>query len=378
MQRGSIRQNGNHWLLKYRVKVVKDGKQFWKDEYHKLAPVGRQHQTKESVQSLADVFLATINVGTSLPQSGDQLGTYLDNFLKQGIGGRGNPLNPTTLKSYRDMYKLALPYIDGLELRKVRTPDINRIFDQVRHNAGPNGRAHTVYRNLKHFLNSALKRAIGQGLIEYNPVRDSVSISGNPIDTHKTTLQETKAIVKALSKGTTKSAVVAKNAVMIATFTGLRMEEILGLKWEDYDGNVLDIKRAVVHGKILETKTLHSKAPIPVVGLIKKTLKEHRAVNSGRGFMFHDGEGKQLYGFGNLVRDIRPILEQEKVQWYGWHGFRRGLNVQLKKLEVDFETRQNILRHAPEGVTDRHYSEPNIEQMRGALEKVEAVYKRLK
>src|SRR5205809_482068 len=378
MQRGSVQQNGNHRLLKYRIKVVKGGQQIWKDEYQKLAPVGRQHQTKESVQALADVFLASINVGTSQPQSADQLEAYLENFLTQGIGGRGNPLNPTTIKSYRDMFKLIKPYIGGLELRKVRTPHINNVFEQIRRNAGPNGRAHTVYRNLKHFLNSAFKRAIGQGLIEYNPVRDSVSVTGNPIDTHKTTLQETKAIVKALSKGTTKSAVIAKNAVMIATFTGLRLEEILGLKWEDYDGKILDIKRAVVSGKILDTKTLHSKAPIPVVQLVKKTLKEHRAVNSGTGFMFHDGEGKQLYGFGNLVRDIRPILEKEKVQWHGWHGFRRGLNVQLKKLGVDFETRQNILRHAPEGVTDRHYSEPNIEQMRKALEKVEAVYKRLK
>lgn len=378
MQRGSIRENGNWWLLKYRVKVLKDGQQVWKDEYHKLAPVDRQHQTKESVQALADVFLSSINVGNSNPQSGDSLADYLENFLTQGVGGRGNQLNPTTVKSYRDMFKLAKPYIEKLELRKVRTPDINNIFEQVRRNAGPNGRAHTVYRNLKHFLNSAFKRAIGQGLIDHNPVRDSISISGNPIDTHKTTLQETKAIVKALDKGKTNSAVIAKNAVMIAAFTGLRLEEILGLKWEDYDGKVLDIKRAVVHGKVLETKTLHSKAPIPVVGLVKKTLAEHVAVNSGKGFMFHDGEGKQLYGFGNLVRDIRPILEEQKVQWHGWHGFRRGLNVELKRLEIDFETRQNILRHAPEGVTDRHYSEPNIEQMREALKKVEAVYKRLK
>src|SRR5439155_21041077 len=103
----------------------------------------RQHQTKESVQALADVFLTSTNVGTSQPQSAEQLGTYLDNFLKRGIGGRGNPLNPTTIKSYRAMYKLALPYIDGLELRKVRTPHINHVFEQVRRNAGPNGRAHT-------------------------------------------------------------------------------------------------------------------------------------------------------------------------------------------------------------------------------------------
>lgn len=378
MQRGSIRQNGNHWLLKYRVKVVKNGQQVWKDEYHKLAPVDRQHQTKESVQALADVFLASVNVGNSNPQSGDSLATYLENFLTQGIGGRGNQLNPTTIKSYRDMFKLAKPYIEKLELRKVRTPDINNIFEQIRKNAGPDGRANTVYRNLKHFLNSAFKRAIAKGMVEFNPVRDSISVTGNPIETHKTTLQETKAIVNALSKGKTKSAIVAKNAVMIAAFTGLRLEEILGLKWEDYNGKVLDVKRAVVRGLILETKTLHSKAPIPVIGLVKKTLAEHLKVNSGTGFMFHDGEGKQLYGFGNLVRDIRPILEKQKVQWHGWHGFRRGLNVAMRKLGIEFDVRQNIMRHAPEGVTDRNYDEPDIDRMREALEKVEATYRKIK
>lgn len=377
MQKGSIRRNGNWWIWKGREKVLVNGHTVWKDVYRKLAPVDRQHQTKESVQRLADIEAMKLNATASTALSGDSFSTYLENFITAGIGGRGNPLNPTTIRSYRVMYKLMLPYIGGLELRKVRTPDINKIFEQVRRDSGPEGRAHTVYRNLKHFLNSAFRRAIAQGLVEFNPVRDSISITGNPIDTHKTTLRETKATVGALSKGKTKSAIVGKNAVMIAAFTGLRVEEILGLKWEDYDGNVLDVKRAVVHGQILETKTLHSKAPIPVIGLVQETLAEHRKVNSGVGFIFHDGKGKQLYGFGNLVRDIKQTLAKSNVQWFGWHGFRRGLNVALKKEGVDFETRQNIMRHAPEGVTDRHYSEPDIEEMRKALEKVEAAYKRL-
>lgn len=377
MQKGTIRQNGNWWIWKGREKVLVNGKAVLKDVYRKLAPVDRQHQTKESVQRLADIEAMKLNATASTALSGDSFDTYLDNFITAGIGGRGNPLNPTTIGSYRVMFRLMQPYLNGLELRKVRTPDINKIFEQVRRDSGPDGRAHTVYRNLKHFLNSAFKRAIAQGLVEFNPVRDSISITGNPIETHKTTLQETKATINALSKGKTKNAIAAKNAVMIAGFTGLRMEEILGLKWEDYDGKVLDVKRAVVNGHVLETKTLHSKAPIPVVKLVQETLADHRNINSGVGFIFHDGKGGHLYSFGNLVRDIRPILRKSNVEWHGWHAFRRGLNVALKKENVDFETRQNIMRHAPEGVTDRHYSEPDIDQMRKALEKVEAAYKRL-
>src|SRR6267142_1016476 len=384
MQRGSIRQNGYFWHMKYRKKVSKTGELVWVDQYHKLAPVDRQHQTEESVRALADVFLAPFNTGTTRPQSADQLITYLENFLNTAIGGRGEKLTENTIRSYRTSLALARPHLAGLELRKVRTPEINQIFYKVQSAAvgskGGKGHAHTTYRNLKNFLSSAFRKAVGDGLVDSNPVRDAITVKGNPSDTYAYSLKEIKTIMKTLTNP------VAKNAVMIFSFTGLRKQEVSGLQWTDYreletekyNGKILDIQRAVVAGEILDVKTQYSKAPVPVIATVEKTLAEHLKVNSGDGYVFHGDTGEPMR-FENLARrHIIPLLEQAGIEFHGFHAFRRGLASTMKDMGVEYETIRDIMRHAPSDVTSKFYAKPSLEKMREALEKVEAKYKSLK
>jgi integrase len=45
----------------------------------------------------------------------------------------------------------------------------------------------------------------------------------------------------------------AQAAFVVLAFTGLRSEGLKGLRWDDYDreNDVLNIKRTIVHGKLL-------------------------------------------------------------------------------------------------------------------------------
>jgi len=382
-QRGSIKQHGNWWVLKYRAKVIKDGEQKSIDQYHKLALIDRDHQPKqdgsapEKVQALADVFLAPINLGTHRPQSADLVSTFLESFLKTGVGGRGEKLSNNTLRNYKVSFTLVKEHLGDLDLRKVKTPEVNQIFRSLKQTKPD--LAHTTYRNVKNFLSSAFRDAVGHGLMDFNPVRDSIILRGKPSNTHAYTLKETKAIVNALSSP------VAKNAVMIFAFTGLRTEEVKGLIWQDwkrgwkdYPGEVLDIQRAVVYGEVVDTKTLYSKAPVPVIGIVKKTLAAHLKVNSGENYVFHGDTGQPLRFENFARRDIIPYLKKAGIEWRGFHAFRRGLDTTLKDLGVDKSTRVDIMRHTPEDVTDKHYGKASLKRMREALEKVEAKYKRIK
>jgi len=50
---------------------------------------------------------------------------------------------------------------------------------------------------------------------------------------------------------------------------------------------------------------------------------------------------------GRLPSDvIRPILQNAKLPWYGWHAFRRGLATNLHRLGVSDRVIQEVLRHA--------------------------------
>jgi integrase len=369
MQRGAIRKHGKFWYLKYRESALENGIKVSKTVNKKLAPASREYQTEESVRALADVILAPLNAGTHQATSVDSLKSFLESFLTKGEGGRGHSLRPSTVKSYNDMFKLAKPHLPDMELRKVRTPDINQIMRTVA--AGDeNGdrRAQTVYYNLKNFLSSAFRYAVGHGLIDSNPVRDAIIPQGADSDTYAYSLEEIHQIMEAVKKP------MAKATIMVATFTGLRMSEIKGLRWEDYDGEVLNVRRGVVEGIVGDTKTKTSKAPVPVVKTLKKVLAVHLKDNSGDGYIFH-GETGEPIRFENLARrDIIPMLAGKKVEWHGLHACRRGLSTILHHKGVDILVVKHILRQSVEGVAEKHYIKPSLERMREALELVENQY----
>jgi hypothetical protein len=183
MQRGSIKKHGKFWVLKYREAVLVNGAVTRKDVYKKLAPIDRDHQTKESVQPLADVLLAPLNVGDRPIQSGDSLTTFLDTFVASGLGGRGEVLKPSTVKHYERMRNLLKPHlVPDIELRKVRTPYVDRVLRA----AASTGKvaAHTTFRNLKAFLSTAFRSAIRSGAIDSNPVRDAAIPRGKGANTY--------------------------------------------------------------------------------------------------------------------------------------------------------------------------------------------------
>lgn len=56
--------------------------------------------------------------------------------------------------------------------------------------------------------------------------------------------------------------------ILLAVWLGLRMSEILGLKWADVDGNVLHIRRALVDEGLKGTKTYSSQRDLPIPAYI--------------------------------------------------------------------------------------------------------------
>lgn len=61
--------------------------------------------------------------------------------------------------------------------------------------------------------------------------------------------------------------------ILLAVWMGLRMSEILGLKWDDIDGDVLHIRRAKVDEGEKTTKTYSSKRDLPIPLHIKNLLE---------------------------------------------------------------------------------------------------------
>jgi|SRR6516225_670705 len=131
----------------------------------------------------------------------------------------------------------------------------------------------------------------------------------------------------------------------------------VNLLWENYDGEQIRISRSYWRSHVQEPKTKKSKAPVPVIAQLAERLNLHWALsaNPASGLMFPTPKGRPI-NLDALATDvIRPTLNAQGLQWYGWHAFRRGLATNLHRLRVQDEIIQRILRHSNVSVTQACY-----------------------
>jgi integrase len=96
----------------------------------------------------------------------------------------------------------------------------------------------------------------------------------------------------------------------VAAFTGLRRAELRGLRWEEYNGQLLMVNRSVWEGFTNEPKTKRSKAGVPFIPRLAAILDRHRLAcgNPSRGPTFANGKGKPANLNNTLNREILPAL----------------------------------------------------------------------
>lgn len=77
---------------------------------------------------------------------------------------------------------------------------------------------------------------------------------------------------------------------------------------------------------------------VPLLNLLDAVKPEH-------GFMFTGSRGGTLDLENFADRVMKPALKAHRLQWHGWHAYRRGLATNLKQMDVDDLTIQAILGH---------------------------------
>jgi integrase len=169
----------------------------------------------------------------------------------------------------------------------------------------------------------------------------------------------------------------AATLIATAAFSGLRRSEIMGLRWEDLDGDELTVRRSAWRptAVVEATKTKASRARIPVISVLAQYLESHRNGFPPDGFIFQGPVSQKPLDLHNLTnRVILPKLREAKIEWCGWHGFRRGLATNLKALDVKPEIAKDILRHANISVTMDIYAQPVAAKSKAAMKKMEKVF----
>jgi integrase len=350
-QTGCLVRRGGWWLLRYRMRAMEEGKLRSVNRAHKLCRVDSAHKTKASVRDLVRDYLKPINDASSEQQPASRLGEFVEKVYLPWVKDHKRP---STHKGYEDMWEGHLKARCGdWWLRDARTADIQHLLDQV---AKEDGLSKTTLKHIKHLLSGIYRFAMQQGLFERaNPV-SAASIPDAPgaSETYAYSLEEVTQMVSALPEP-------AATVVLTAAFTGLRRGEIRGMRWENLESGkplaFYRVSQSIWNGIVTEPKTAKSKAPVPIIGMLAKRLEEHRARsgNPQSGPMFTNTLQKPLDLNELYRRIIKGILQAARIEWHGWHAFRRGLATNLHRLGVDDKTIQAILRHCNVAVTQNVY-----------------------
>ena len=147
----------------------------------------------------------------------------------------------TAITYKRQLTLHLLPFFEGVAVEDIRTDDVQRLFN------GMNG-AKATKQKAKQVLNMIMDTALEEGLIPQNPLKSKhLKITGAASKfTNTYTVEQMQYLVSHLD---TVQTPMDRAYLAIQALHPLRLEEVLGLKWEDVDMNnmVLHIRRAVTH-----------------------------------------------------------------------------------------------------------------------------------
>ena len=170
-----------------------------------------------------------------------------------------------------------------------------------------------------------------------------------------------------------------RTAVLLGASTGLRVGEILGLKWEDVDFETLELRvtRDVVKQRIERCKTEASRKPVPIGAELAEILFAWRsrcAYNQPQDWVFASPamKGRQPYWPSSIYRVyLKPALKELGItDPVGWHTLRHSLGTLMKANGEDVKTIQETLRHANFKVTMDVYTQAVTEVKRSAHNRV--------
>jgi integrase len=170
-----------------------------------------------------------------------------------------------------------------------------------------------------------------------------------------------------------------RTLVLLDAATGLRVSELLALRWEDVNFKTLELSvtRSIWHQVVGNCKTEASAKPVPLDNYMAEDLLQWRRTSPYP--MPHDWvfasptmKGKQPYWPDNLMkRYIRPVAQKAGIhKRIGWHTFRHTFGTLLKANGEDIKTVQELLRHANSKITLEVYTQAMTSNKRAAQSKV--------
>jgi integrase len=365
-QHGYLYENHGAWFVRYRQR----------DESGNVVYAAKHLGCCKDFFDIAEVgqcraqFMQTINRDRLNANSRITLATFVEGAY---LPWTKEERRASTSKGHHEIWRNYLrERVGNLRVREFRTVDASRLLRAI---AKERDLTRTTLQHIKSVLSAIFIYAKNEGVFDgANPV-DGALVPRNarePGQSHTYDLSQVSQILKVLP-------LQAKSLVATAALAGLRRGELRGLQWSDYTTTSLSINRSIWRSVVNLPKTRASRASVPVIRSLAVILEEYRgAMGYPRaGVIFHENDGLPINLDSFTRKVIQPVLQANRIPWYGWHAFRRSLASNLYATGAQDILVQRILRHAKAHVTRDCYIKVFDSTVSSAMHRLQVQFEQL-
>jgi len=372
----AAQESEDHFLQRTRYqlgslsrKTRSRGNDVWQFRFYESGPEGtrlrrtvtigtvKQYPNRRDAMKLVEAFRLKINCDALAHIEPATVGGLVERYISEEL-----PERYSTQQSYLAILKRWIrPKWGDYRLSDVKAVAVEQWLKTLE--LAPKTKVHI--RNLMHLLYENARR---WELADLNPI-ELVRQSGRRLSIPRVLrLEEVQALLAQLEDP-------YRTMVLVAVCLGLRVSEIMGLQWGDFDweNQTVLVQRSVVHGRVGETKTEYSRRPMPLDPALARALwswRERSMYPMDSDWVFASNQGKPRWQESILEDHLKPAAEDAKIGKIGWHTFRHTYSTMLRSLGVDVKVQQELLRHADIQTTMNVYTQAVSDAKREANSKV--------
>lgn len=278
-------------------------------------------------------------------------------------------LKPSSVRIYRyNLDKYVMPAIGSLRLCDVNRSGIEQLLLSIKRKGYSSSTVHSIRITLA----KVLQMAVECRYLDHNPAH-GIRTGGRESHKQRLFLEPTqvRVLLAALSEP-------CRTVVIVAVLTGMRIGEILALRWGrvDFVRGSIEVSETYSDGTFGTPKTRSSRRMIPMSSVLHGVIELHRAKcdrSKAHDLVFCTTTGTPLSPKNLYNRVLAPACDSEGLPRVSWHSFRHANATLLGDLGESIKTAQSILGHTDLETTLNTYVHAIPDSQRRAVERVAKV-----
>lgn len=354
------------WVARWRENVIQpDGAVQRVLRSEVLGPVSEIASRREA-RILLQNHLAALNSGQRRAEATMSFGAFVAEHIEPVVLPT---LKPATQEIYTHLLrKHLLP-----RFRDHRLCDITRAeVQQFLIGKLKDGYAWETTHHLRSLLSKIVGTAVDWNFLSDNPVRGAKMPERSLKRPHRfLSLEEVRRLIEASDEP-------VRTIVLLAVMTGLRIGEILALRWGRINlvAGTLRVEETCYKGTFGTPKTRASRREVPLTLAVVQALQAHRVScrdTADDALVFATRQGTPLAANNLRKRQLHPASQQAGLGLIDWHSLRHTHGTLLHEQGTPLRVAQAQLGHSHMTTTLQIYTHASGSAQRQAVDLLESL-----